>query len=185
LIIENFITPNKFSRPQSPIIPWYIVLHWTNSPRTSAHNIRNYFDSLKSQVDNEKAVYASAHVAVDDKDIVYIIPPTEMAYNCGSLTYSGTKEELFGTAYPNAYTVSIELCHRDKSGVFSETTLLHAKLVCVNWCNCFNLVPKKHIIRHYDVTGKLCPKYMVDNPDALNNFKNDVERMIITGRRSV
>ena len=30
------------------------------------------------------------------------------------------------------------------------------------------------LIRHYDVTGKLCPKYYVEHIDAWKAFKNDV-----------
>ena len=30
------------------------------------------------------------------------------------------------------------------------------------------------IIRHYDVTGKLCPLYYVENEDAWDKLKDDV-----------
>ena len=33
-----------------------------------------------------------------------------------------------------------------------------------------------HIIRHYDVTGKECPKYYVDNPQEWEQFKEYVEK---------
>ena len=31
------------------------------------------------------------------------------------------------------------------------------------------------MIRHYDVTGKICPKYFVDHEDAWELFKGDVK----------
>ena len=31
------------------------------------------------------------------------------------------------------------------------------------------------VIRHYDVTGKICPKYFVDHENAWNQFKENVE----------
>ena len=34
------------------------------------------------------------------------------------------------------------------------------------------------IIRHYDVTGKLCPKYYVQHPSAWKQFKKDVQDYI-------
>ena len=34
------------------------------------------------------------------------------------------------------------------------------------------------VIRHYDVTGKICPKYFVENEDAWSNFKEDVQAAI-------
>ena len=30
------------------------------------------------------------------------------------------------------------------------------------------------VIRHYDVTGKICPKYFVENEDAWRKFKSDI-----------
>ena len=38
----------------------------------------------------------------------------------------------------------------------------------------FRLDPSQDIIRHYDVTGKICPKYYVDNPEAWDGFRADV-----------
>ena len=40
-------------------------------------------------------------------------------------------------------------------------------------CGKYNL-DKDGIIRHYDVTGKKCPKYFVDHEDAWEQFKEDV-----------
>ena len=34
------------------------------------------------------------------------------------------------------------------------------------------------VIRHYDVTGKICPKYYVENEDAWLSFKQDVSTRI-------
>ena len=38
--------------------------------------------------------------------------------------------------------------------------------------------PEKDIIRHYDVTGKLCPKYYVEHPDAWEKLKKDAKSRI-------
>ena len=34
------------------------------------------------------------------------------------------------------------------------------------------------MIRHYDVTGKICPKYFVEHEDAWEQFKADVKVQI-------
>ena len=34
------------------------------------------------------------------------------------------------------------------------------------------------VIRHYDITGKICPKYFVENEDAWNQFKSDVKAVL-------
>ena len=41
----------------------------------------------------------------------------------------------------------------------------------------FNLT-MDNVIRHYDVTGKDCPKYFVEHEDAWNAFKEDVAKYI-------
>ena len=52
-------------------------------------------------------------------------------------------------------------------------------------------LPVSHIIRHYDVTGKLCPKYWVDDPDGIVRFRKlvkeagemvETSRMIVDGK---
>ena len=44
-------------------------------------------------------------------------------------------------------------------------------------CNRFQL-SSEDVIRHYDVTGKECPKYFVDHEDAWEQFRNDVQKQI-------
>ena len=34
------------------------------------------------------------------------------------------------------------------------------------------------VIRHYDVTGKICPKYYVENEDAWEQMKEDIREEI-------
>ena len=36
------------------------------------------------------------------------------------------------------------------------------------------LKPEKDVIRHYDVSGKVCPKYFVEDPEAWEQFLEDV-----------
>ena len=45
--------------------------------------------------------------------------------------------------------------------------------LCADICRRYNLTVN-NIIRHYDVTGKDCPRYYVQNPNEWIKFKNDV-----------
>ena len=45
-------------------------------------------------------------------------------------------------------------------------------------------IDRDHIIRHYDVTGKECPKYYVENEDEWENFKKDVGKAIDDYRKA-
>ena len=44
-------------------------------------------------------------------------------------------------------------------------------------CKKFDLT-EKDVIRHYDVTGKICPKYFVEDEDAWNQFRSDVKQAL-------
>ena len=33
-------------------------------------------------------------------------------------------------------------------------------------------IPLENVVRHYDVTGKICPKYYVDHPEAWEDFRS-------------
>ena len=61
----------------------------------------------------------------------------------------------------NDYTVSIEVCPPDDTGKFNDATM-----------------DTEHVVRHYDVTGKICPKYYVENEDAWLAFREDVSARI-------
>lgn len=155
-IEEMFLTPNQYSRPQKELKSVDgIVIHYTANPGSSAEGNRNYFENLK----NKKNKYASSHFVVGlDGEIVQCIPLDEIAYASNNR---------------NDDTISIECCHEDEDGKFNEETyesLVHL----VAWlCDEYGL-EKEDIIRHYDVTGKLCPKYFVEHKKEWNTFKNDV-----------
>ena len=40
-------------------------------------------------------------------------------------------------------------------------------------------IENSDIIRHYDVTGKLCPLYYVNNPDKWNRLRNQIKNYIL------
>lgn len=155
-ILEMLLTPNKYSRPQVELSNVKgIVVHYTANPGSTAEGNRNYFENLK----DKKATYASSHFVVGlDGEIIQCVPLTEIAY-CSN--------------HRNEDTISIECCHPDKSGKFEDATY-ESLVELVAWlCGEYNL-DKNRIIRHYDVTGKMCPKYFVDHEDKWEEFKDDV-----------
>ncbi len=81
-------------------------------------------------------------------------------------------EKSSATNWRNADTISIEVCHPDDSGQFTEAT--YASLVRLTaWLLDACDLEQDHIIRHYDVTGKDCPRYFVANEQAWEQFKMD------------
>ena len=71
--------------------------------------------------------------------------------------------------------MAIEVCHPDESGEFSEVTYERVVELTAWLCHTFELKPETEVIRHYDVTGKRCPLYYVENPEAWTRFLADTE----------
>ena len=93
-------------------------------------------------------------------EIVQCVPTWEMAYASNSR---------------NIDTVSIECCHLDETGKFNQKTYQSMVDLCAWLCLKFDL-NENDVIRHYDVTGKACPKYFVDHEDAWKQFRKDVKK---------
>ena len=129
-----------------------IVVHYVGNPGTSAQANRNYFANIGTQV-------CSHFVIGLDGEIIQCVPLDER---------SAASNDR------NRDTISIEVCHPDESGKFNDAT--YASLVRLTaWlCTEFEL-ESSDVIRHYDVTGKLCPLYYVENGEAWEIFLSDVE----------
>ena len=155
---RDYLPVNPYSRPGDPLEKINgVVIHYVGNPGTTAHANRNYFQSLSSGLEN---TYASSHFIVGlDGEVIQCVPLTEVAYA------SNTRNED---------TVSIEVCHPDETGQFSPVTYARTVELTAWLCREFRLDPETDVIRHYDVTGKICPKYYVDNPEAWDDFRADV-----------
>lgn len=157
----RFLDPNPFSRPQLALKKVHaIVVHYTANPGVDAVANRNYFNNLpKANKRKQKKTYASSHFVIGlDGTIVQCIPLEEMAYASNDR---------------NSDTVSIECCHKKENGKFTAQTQAALIQLCTYLCIKFDLT-EENLIRHYDVTGKICPKYFVEHPDAWETFKKDV-----------
>lgn len=156
VIQTEYLTPNKFSRPQLPLkYVKGIVIHYTANPGTSAEANRNYFNGLAVT----ETTYASSHFVIGlNGEIVQCIPITEEAYASNNR---------------NKDTVSIECCHPDPTGKFDKKTYQSLVSLAAALCATYDL-KEEDIIRHYDVTGKLCPLYYVKHEDAWKTLKKDI-----------
>ena len=154
---------NEYSRPGIPLEKINgIVVHYTANPGSTAQNNRDYFNGLKDSHETE----ASSNFIVGlDGEIIQCVPTWEMAYASNSR---------------NIDTVSIECCHPDETGKFTDETYRSLVQLTAWLCVKFNLT-EDQVIRHYDVTGKNCPKYFVENEEAWDQFKKDVAGAIAKG----
>ena len=155
---KDYLTVNPYSRPGDALEKIDgVVIHYVGNPGTTARANRNYFESLSS---GEEGTYASSHFIVGlDGEVIQCVPLTEVAYA------SNTR---------NDDTVSIEVCHPDETGEFSPVTYARTVELTAWLCRAFRLDPETDVIRHYDVTGKECPRYYVEHPEAWDAFRADV-----------
>ena len=154
---KDYLTVNPYSRPGDALEKIDgVVIHYVGNPGTTARANRNYFESLSS---GEEGTYASSHFIVGlDGEVIQCVPLTEVAYA------SNTR---------NDDTVSIEVCHPDETGEFSPVTYARTVELTAWLCRTFRLDPETDVIRHYDVTGKECPRYYVEHPEAWDAFRAD------------
>ena len=159
-ISEQFLTVNPYSRPKTPLKEVNnIVVHYTANPGTTAKNNRDYFEGLATS----GATYASSHFIIGlDGEIIQCVPLDEVSY-CSNNR--------------NDDTVAIEVCHPDESGEFTDES--YESLVKLTSWLCYKFqLQEKEIIRHYDITEKICPKYFVDHPESFEKFKKEVGEKI-------
>ena len=85
-----------------------------------------------------------------------------------------TSEWSYASNQRNFDTISIECCHPDDSGEFTDETYNSVVQLAGFLCKRFNLT-SDDVIRHYDVTEKLCPLYYVEHEDAWIQMKADIQ----------
>ncbi len=169
MITEKLLTKNKYSRTGIHLIKVLgIVVHYVGVNNQKPEQTVAYFEGLKKGTNNR---FASAHYVVgQDGNGIHCIPDIEVAYHCGAKEYKDGIVEKLGN-YPNYTTIGIEMCHTSEG--FSEETLettakLVAYLLTVYDLNIENLY------RHFDITGKNCPKFFVEDEKQWIDFKKRV-----------
>ena len=139
----------------------YIVVHYTANDGDTARNNGNYFSQPNRN--------ASAHYFVDENEIIQSVKDTDTAWHCGAKSY---KHELCR----NDNSIGIEMCsEKDDKGQYyinQATQNRTIKLIKVLMKQ-YN-IPIENVLRHYDVTGKLCPEPFVRNQVQWLDFKKRI-----------
>ncbi len=152
----DLLPVNEYSRPGTPTDEIVgIVIHYVGNPGTSAKANRNYFAGLA----DSGATYASSNFIVGlDGEVIECVPLGEVAYCSNNRNHD---------------TVSIECCHPDESGQFTHETYDSLIKLCRYLVDLYGIEPEG-VIRHYDVTGKMCPVYYVEHEDAWRSLVDDI-----------
>jgi len=122
----------------------YIVVHYTGVANDRAINNARYFASA----DTGKT---SAHYFVDEREIIRSVPEAYVAYHCGGRSY-------FHDRCRNSNSIGVEICTKGENGEywFDPDALENARQLIRDLMERYD-VPPENVIRHYDVTHKLCP----------------------------
>lgn len=157
LIDQQLLTVNEYSRPGTKLEKVKgVVIHYTGNPGTTAMQNRNYFEGLAEKKDTK----ASSHFIIGlSGEIIQCVPLEEVAYASNERNWD---------------TISIECCINNDAGKFTEKTY-NALVHLTAWLVGEYDLKIEDILRHYDVTGKECPKYFVEHESAWEDFKLDVE----------
>jgi N-acetylmuramoyl-L-alanine amidase CwlA len=137
----------------------YIVVHYTANKGDTAKNNADYFARATTKT--------SAHYFVDEKEVWQSVREMDTAYHCGAKTYK----------HPfcrNGNSIGVEMCLLDKSGNIRPGTIDTALSVVRQLMAAYD-IPIDRVLRHYDVTGKNCPRPMVENPQLWEDFKKELE----------
>lgn len=138
----------------------YIVVHYTANKGDKAVNNGEYFRKYITK--------SSAHYFVDENEIVQSVADNYIAYSVGGSKYSNTGGGSLHGKCTNANSISVELCD-SYYGVPKKTEELATELIrCL--MDKYG-VPIENVIRHYDVTGKLCPRVYAEDESLWIEFK--------------
>ena len=159
-ITKGYIYKHVTYSPQRQVR--YIAIHYTagSTSRTgTAMATRNVFLSRQ----------ASADFVVDDGQIVQINPDLRNYYcwSVGDRKNTGSGGGQLNGKATNKNTISIEICSNLRSGwsaayanhqgwYYTEASVNNALRLVRHLMRQFG-IPKENVVRHYDITGKLCP----------------------------
>ncbi|MGN1404603.1 MAG: N-acetylmuramoyl-L-alanine amidase family protein [Ruminococcus sp.] len=159
----------------------YIVIHYTagtTSKAGAAVNTANYYKTTTTEV--------SSDYTVDDAGAVLYNPDIKNRYtwHCGGSRYN-TKGGAYYGKCKNANSIGIEVCSTNTTGKMQAANASTYSFSAAAIANAAELtkqlmqeygIAADHVIRHYDVTGKLCPGIKGWNAEsgsesAWNDFK--------------
>ena len=132
-----------------------IVIHYVANPGSSAQANHDWYANPDSEV--------SSHFLIGlEGEVIQCIPLDE---------YSSASN------HRNKDTISIEVCHPDETGKFNAESY-HSLVQLTAWLLEVSDLQPEDVIRHYDITGKDCPRYFVSHEDAWQTFLEDVARTL-------
>lgn len=168
----------------------YIVVHYTAGSTSKAGSARN-----TAIMFSDPTVYASADYIVDGETIVQFNPDVKnrFCWHCGDNKNPYSMGGEFYGKCTNANSIGVEICSTNsnwqasdqansKKWSFTDKVVAKAAELVKYLMQTYN-IPIDHVIRHYDVTGKLCPGIIGWNEDSGNAAKWEQFKTQLTGAK--
>lgn len=140
----------------------YIVIHYVGATGGAKANCEYYAGANRG---------ASAHYYVGfEGEVWQSVEDKDIAWHCGGKKYPGTKGGSCHGICTNANSIGIEMCVRNKGNRadtsqdwYFEDATVAAAIALTRELMAKYAIPADHVIRHYDVVGKICPNPYVYN----------------------
>lgn len=135
-------------------IKW-LVIHYVGAVSTAKNNADYFYSVYRG---------ASAHFFVDENEIWQVVEENDTAWHCGA--------DKYYSECRNSTSIGIEMCVKNNGQWYFEdatvqNTIELAKYICEKYG-----IDRNHVIRHYDVSHKVCPEPYVRNEAAWEAFKD-------------
>ena len=141
----------------------YIVMHYTANDGDTDEGNAHYFQGAGRR--------ASAHYFVDEDSVTQSVRDNDAAWHCGGALES-SHHPLRGICM-NRNSLGVEMCSDIVGGKYTITPQTVDRAVeLVKYLMAKYGIDVDHVVRHYDVTGKLCPEPWVRNPQLWQKFKD-------------
>ena len=146
--------------------------------------------------------FGSAHVFCDVDSITEAIPLDEVAWGCGDKSYKGGYQRIAEKVFrrrQNYQTISVEICNNDTikhSDKDWQIAVEKAKQWIIEYLIAYNIVVDKEgslspqtvnespvggsilLLRHYDISGKVCPKPFIYTPEDWKKFVEEIAAQV-------
>jgi N-acetyl-anhydromuramyl-L-alanine amidase AmpD len=149
-----------------------LIVHWTGVRQHPSVT----WDWLAS------GKYASPHVVIFHKEVWEFVPIEMVGWHGGAVdpsNYTRLARDSIGIP-PYLTTVAAELVPEDiEDGHFAEDTVETFLQWGRDVCKRFLLNPIHCLWRHYDLTGKVCPKWWVEHSDEWAKTRLKLYEMVV------
>lgn len=167
-MIEKFMKINRYGRPGTKRRrTTKIAFHFTGQHDVSAKNTVSYFSNVVANGYrvNGRYIYASSHLVIGlQGELYHIVPFNEIAYTTNSA---------------NAYSIGVECATTGADDHYTDEEYKTMVKTGAWLAQTYKLDPRVDFIRHYDVTGKVCPRYFVNHKSQWEQFKLDCYNYMI------